>query len=270
MKKIFRISFLIILPLCCVLTGPSCKKVIQVNLNNAAPQIVIEGNITDVSDTYQVQITQSVNFSANNTFPPVTGASVQITDSTTGQTVVLNESDSGIYTASSLLGLPRHTYNLQVTIGDKQYTASSTMPQPVPLDSVTFTENANFNNKLDINAVVNFQDPPTVGHYYQFVEQINERLIPDIFVFDDRLSNGRYIQEPLYNDSSYLQMGDTLSVKMYCIDEATYNYFNTLMNVAGSNNFQTATPANPITNISNGALGYFSAHTSTERRLVIQ
>jgi hypothetical protein len=33
------------------------------------------------------------------------------------------------------------------------------------------------------------------------------------------------------------------------------------MNVAAGNNFQTATPANPITNLSNGALGYFSAHT---------
>lgn len=269
MKQAFRIYLYIVLPLLCLLAAPGCKKVIQVNLNNAAPQIVIEGEITNLPGPYQVQITKSVNFSASNIFPPVIGASVQITDSTTGQVVILNESDSGIYTTTALQGTPRHTYNLQVIIGSEKYTATSTMPLPVVLDSVTFTQNADFNNKLDINAVMNFQDPPGLGNYYQFVEDVNRRLIPDIFVFEDRLSDGKYIQEPLFNDSSYLQIGDTLTVKMYCIDKATYDYFNTLINVAGNNNFQTATPANPITNISNGALGYFSAHTTTQRRLVI-
>jgi Domain of unknown function (DUF4249) len=268
MKQTFPIHFYIMLSLLCLLTGLGCKKVIQVNLNNAAPQIVIEGEVTNLG-TCQVQITQSVNFSATNTFPPVTGASVQITDSSTGQVAILSELDSGIYTTTSIQGIPLHIYNLQVLIGSKEYTATSTMPMPVVLDSVTFTQNADFNNKLDINAVMNFQDPPGLGNYYQFIEDVNRRLIPDIFVFEDRLSDGKYIQESLFNDSSYLQVGDTLLVKMYCIDKATYNYFNTLINVAGNNNFQTATPANPITNISNGALGYFSAHTTTQRRLVI-
>jgi hypothetical protein len=266
MKTSFPIQCLILL---CLLTGPACKKVIQVNLKDATPQIVIEGEITNNPGPYQVQITQSVDFSATNTFPPVTGASVQITDSTTGLVAILSETDPGIYTTNFLQGTPRHTYNLQVITGGVTYTATSTMPRPVPLDSVTFTQNADFNNKLDINAVVNFQDPPGLGNYYQFIEEVNSRLIPDIFVFEDRLSDGRYIQEPLFNDSSYLQQRDTLLLKMYCIDEATYNYFNTLINVAGNNNFQAATPANPISNISNGALGYFSAHTSIQRSLVI-
>jgi hypothetical protein len=49
---------------------------------------------------------------------------------------------------------------------------------------------------------------------------------------------------------------------MNCVDKNVYDYFFTLSGVTGNNGFQTATPANPVSNISNGALGYFSAHTT--------
>jgi hypothetical protein len=244
------------------ISGLACKKVIDIDLNSVAPQIVIAGEVTNVPQPFTVNITQTVNFSATNNFPPVTGANVIITDSTTGVIYPLQEMDSGVYmTTSSPTGVSLHTYNLRVTANGQVYSASSTMPKAVPLDSVTFAENINFNGQPAINAVANFQDPPGTPNYYQFTEVDNNRPIPDIFVFDDRLSQGRYIQYPLFNDSGYIQKGDELLLSMYCIDANIYNYFYTLMNVAAGNNFQTASPANPITNLTNGALGYFSAHT---------
>jgi hypothetical protein len=247
----------------------ACKKVIQVNLNNATPQIVIEGNVTNGPGPYQVLISRSVDFSASNTFPPVSGATVSIIDSTTGAVEQLRESDSGVYITHYLSGTPLHTYELLVIVDGLQYAASSTMPSPVALDSVTFSENTGFNNKMTVNAVVNFLDPPGVTNYYQFTELVNSRLIPNVFVFEDRLSDGRYIEDPLFNDSSYMQKGDTLLLTMNCVDQNTYNYFFTLANVTGNNSFQSTTPANPISNLSNGALGYFSAHTTTAERLLV-
>lgn len=244
------------------LFASACKKVIDVDLKNAAPQIVIEGNIVDASSTYEVKISKTVDFSADNVYPPVTNAVVIVTDSTMNRTEQLQQTDSGIYLTSTIIGVPHHTYGLEVDVDGQRYTASSTMPGPVPLDSITFAENVNFNNQMEINAVVNFQDPIGLGNYYMFTEYVNGKLIPDIFVFEDRLSDGRYIQDPLFNDSSYLQKGDTLVLTMDCIDQNIYNYFYTLMNVTGNNNFQSVTPANPMSNLSNGALGYFSAHTT--------
>jgi Domain of unknown function (DUF4249) len=252
-----------------LLTFLACKKVIQVNLVDETPRIVIEGNIADGPGPYQVLLSQTVNFSANNTFPPVTGATVTITDSNTGKTDRLIEADSGVYLSLALSGLPLHTYQLVVITAGQQYRASSTMPLPVRLDSVTLEGDVTFNNQREINALVNFQDPPGTPNYYQFTESLNGRVIPDIFVFDDRLSDGRYIQEPLFNDSSYLQIGDTLQVTMNCVDQNTYNYFYGLANVVSSNGLQSTTPANPSSNISNGALGYFSAHTTTIDKLLI-
>ena len=252
-----------------VLAIAACKKVINVDLNNVTPQIVIEGEITNEQPPYHVKISKTVNFSSDNTFPPVSGATVKITDSITGRIFQLNETSPGLYTTSQLTGIPKHTYLLSVTAEGKQYVASSTMPGTVALDSVTFAENTDFNNKKEINAVVNFRDPSAAGNYYQFTERLNGKLVPNIFVFEDRLSNGRYIEQPLFNDSAYLQKGDTLSLSMFCVDKNIYNYFFTLLNVTGNNNFQSATPANPNTNISNGALGYFSAHTVNKTKLLV-
>lgn len=261
---------LVLAVLAALLTGYACKKVVQVDLNTAAPQIVIEGEVTNLKDSCRVKITKTVTFSAGNTFPPVSGATVQVTDSTTGVRTLLTESSPGVYTSAGYYtGIPQHIYNLSVIAAGKEYRAISTMPLPVPLDSVTFAKNTDFNNKKDINVVVNFQDPPGLGNYYQFTEFLNNKLIPNIFVFEDRLSDGKYIELPLFNDSTYLQKGDTMLLKMYCIDKNVYDYFNTLIQVTGNNNFQSATPANPNTNISNGALGYFSAHTITSEKLTV-
>lgn len=252
-----------------VLLVTSCKKTINVDLRNASPQIVIEGNITDAPGVYAVIITKTVDFSADNTYPPVTDAQVTITDSTSHVTDLLTQVDSGVYVTSQIMGFSNHTYYLNVYEGNKVYSANSTMPVRVPLDSISFAENIGFNNKEEINAIVNFQDPAGITNYYWFTEGVNSRLIPNIFVFEDRLSDGRYVEFPLYNDSSYLNPGDTLQLTMNCVDENTYNYFNTLINVTGGNNFQAVTPANPVTNLSNGALGYFSAHTTQRASIMV-
>lgn len=252
----------LLLVLLTALTVPACKKVIQVDLHSVAPQLVIEGDVTNGPAPYYVHISRTVDFSAANDFPPVTNAVVRLTDTTNGISDSMIQTSPGLYKSVEVGGVQHHTYMLQVSVDGKQYMALSTMPGIVHLDSVTFAQNIGFDNKLEINAVAAFQDPPGPGNYYQFTESLDGRVIPDIFVFEDRLSDGRYISYPLYNDSSYLQPGDTLTVTMNCIDKNNYNYFFQLMNVAGNNNFQSATPTNPISNLSNGALGYFSAHTT--------
>jgi hypothetical protein len=251
------------------IAAAACKKVINVDLNNAAPQIVIEGEVTNTKGPYQVKISKTVDFSASNVYPPVTNATVVMTDSLSRVTETLQQTDSGVYVTKKIIGAPLHTYSINVTVDGKQYFAVSRMPKPVIMDSVTFALNYDFNNNRQINAVVNFQDPPGLGNYYQFTETLNGRLIPNVFVFEDRLSDARYIEQPLFNDSAYLQVNDTLLLTMNCVDKNIYDYFFSLANVTSNNNFQTATPANPTTNISNGALGYFSAHTTQRVRLQV-
>ena len=248
--------------------GLACKKTIQLDLDNAPPRIVIEGEITNQPGPYQVKISRTVAFSEPNDFPPVTGATVEVTDSNNSIRYSFNETSPGVYTGN-FTGVPKHSYYLVVQADSQQYTAMSTMPEAVSLDSITFAVNTDFNGKKELNAVVNFPDPPGIVNYYQFIEYLNGKLIPNTFVFEDRLSDGRYIEQPLFNDSSYLHRGDTLQLRMYCIDKNIYNYFFSLIQVTGNSGFQSASPDNPISNITGGALGYFSAHTVHREKLVV-
>jgi hypothetical protein len=246
----------------------SCKKTVTLKLDSVTSQIVIQGEVTNAAGPYMVIINQTVNFYADNTFPPVSGAVVKISDNQ-GVTDSLTETSSpGVYTSHILQGQPGNTYSLSVFAQNKKYTAVSTMPAPVPLDSVTFESTSGFGQHR-ISAVVNFQDPPGIKNYYQFLEFINGQLFnKNVFIFEDRLSDGKYINDNLFTDSSYLSSGDDLEVKMYCIDENIYNYLFQLDQSSARGAFNnTASPANPVSNISNGALGYFSAHTTQSMRV---
>jgi hypothetical protein len=247
----------------------SCTKVINVNLNNASPNIVIEGIVSDAPGPYQVKLTQTVNFSDPNIFPPVTGATVKITDSIPGITDSLTEVVPGTYVTQKLLqGLSGHTYQLYVLSNGQTYSASSTMPAKVTLDSVTFSTTNIFGTK-STSAVANFQDPAGIANYYTFTEYVNGQAIDQTFNFSDRLSDGKYIRRQFFNDSSYINPGDQVSIEMHCVDNQVWQYFNTLGQAKG-NNSQSITPANPLSNISNSALGYFSAQTVQSGLSILQ
>lgn len=245
-----------------------CKKVIDVKLKNAGGQIVISGEVNNKRGPYKVSISRSVDFAADNNFPGISGAKVIITGN--GITDTLSENEPGNYYTHNLEGKPGKSYSLFVSLEGKEYTATSVMPQPVHLDSITFLVGA----KNDLYAVANFQDPPDVSNYYQFTELVNgERLNNGRgnSVFSDRLSDGRYIRALLYDDSSDIKTGVTLTIEMKCVDRAVYNYLNQLLLVStNSSGFASPSPANPTSNISGGALGYFSANTITSKSVEIR
>jgi hypothetical protein len=61
-----------------------------------------------------------------------------------------------------------------------------------------------------------------------------------------------------------------LTVELQSIDKSVYNYFQTLESISGNAMQQTASPTNPISNFSNGALGYFSAYTFDRKKVIIK
>ncbi len=261
-----------VLPLAFVCSLLACKKIISVNINNAPPAIVITGEVTNQPGPYQVSITRSVNYGADNSFPPVDGASVVLRDNQ-GLYDSLTETIPGTYsTHAGWQGQPGNVYTLSVTSAGAVYAASSTMPQPVPLDSVGFQQEGKGrrNSNTVISAIPYFQDPPGIHNYYQFAETINGAPLNEIFIFDDRLSDGKYISQPARDDSAHLQPGDQLSFSTYCIDAGTYHYlFELNQVVSGGNGFSSVTPSNPTSNWSNGALGFFSAHTTQTRQITV-
>jgi len=247
-----------------IIVFSSCQKVINLDLNSASPQIVIEGNVYDQSGPYTVKISQTVNFDESNVFHPVTGATVEINDDA-GNSEVLTESSSGTYCTSALQGIYGRTYTLTVTSKGKTYIASSTMPNPVNIDSI-YLEKSMFGNEKFVS--VNFNDPANINNYYRLVEFVNNERQTGFNVTDDNLNQGETIGYSFMtagNDSK-LGIGDTVIVWLESIDKGVYEYFRT----AGRDAGQSSSPSNPTSNISNGALGYFNACSVRLKTIIVQ
>jgi hypothetical protein len=142
------------------------------------------------------------------------------------------------------------------------------MPHPVLLDSVNYEISTLF-KQTTINPIPDFQDPAGVANYYQFILFVNNVRVPDVFLFDDRLSDGRYISEPIQTDTTdHINMGDTLRLDLDCIDKNVYTYLSEVAGITSPNS-QSSAPGNPQSNITGGCLGYFNAHTISGRTTLV-
>jgi len=244
----------------------SCQKVINVHLNDSSPQYVVEGNISDQPGVYTVSITKSINFDQDNVYPAVSGALVVITDRNSGIVDSLSEVTAGHYVTSRLKGIPGDTYDLYIKAGAKILTATSTMPLLVILDSLSY-EMSSFGRNYEIVPI--YTDPIVKGNYYHFREIINDSESTSIYLRDDRYVNGQTINQPLDQSGGSgqrISLGDNVSVYLECIDSAVYQYYYGLQQTSNQN---SASPSNPATNITGGCLGYFSAHTSSFKNVIV-
>jgi hypothetical protein len=252
MKRLF------VLAITAALITTACRKDIHLNLQNAAGMMVIEGHINDLAGPYTVSLSKTITFYDSNTVVPVSGGHVVITDDA-GNRDSLKEVAPGKYQTSSISGVVGRTYHLSVYAEGKQYDASSTMPAPVTVDSIYITSFA-FGANRTILPTVGYQDPISVTNYYRAVLKQNQHISTKFDIADDKLTNGKTKYTSTRSDLD-INLHDTLSIELRCIDEPVWNYYNSLKNSALST--QTAAPANPVSNISNNALGYFSAYSVT-------
>ena len=253
-----------------------CQQVVSVDLNTANPHMVIEGNVTDQPGPYTVLLSKTGDyFEQSLVFPTVTGALVTVTDDM-GQADTLKETVPGTYQSSKLAGIPGRTYELTVATGGTTYTATSSMPPKVTIDSLYALQRPAGRGEPGYDVYITFKDPPQPGNYYRINATASNLPLADSIdgrryrLYTDKLTNGNEMQERIRAGRNIAQ-GDTITIQLLSIDKASYDFFNTLSDILQSDQAATSlAPANPNSNISNGSLGYFAAYTVDTRQIIIQ
>jgi hypothetical protein len=264
MQVIRKLSLLII-----VVSFISCNKVIDLKLRDSEIKYVIEGIITNEPGVCRIYLSQSKNFNEDNQFKEVTGAMVKVKDG--GTEVQLSESHPGTYETDQINGTPGHVYQLSVIIGNQSFSASCTMPQPVYMDSLYISRGPFGQFKF---ATITYTDPAGADNGYRFVQYVNGVKEPTIFWEDDEFTDGQSVTMQLdasadeKDDPRNIKTGDEVTVEMLCLDEPVLRYWSTLRTGGGDGDGNTAAPSNPLTNIEGGALGYFSAHTISRKKVI--
>ena len=249
-----------------------CQKIINVDLNVAAPNIVIEGLITDRPGPYLITISKSGSYFNQPELVPVSAAWVTIADDL-GKIDTLKETQPGFYLTSKTQGTPGRTYTLKVISEDMMYTGSSTMNNHVRIDSVNLTKSimqhfdfgGDNRNELQVDLNCYFQDPHEKNFYRLKVFVNDSARVDNYRLYDDQYTNGMEIGLR----AGHARAGSTYRLELYSLDSKTFEYYRTLEDLLNNNPIFGSTPANPNSNLSNGALGYFGTGAYSSKTILI-
>ncbi len=255
------------LGLAALLIFSSCQKVITIDLNKTNPQLVVDGQITDQPGPYIVKLTETTDFFTPGAYPQIKGAIVTITD-LQGITETLQNMDNGTYQTAKLSGTPGHTYVLNISYGGKSYTATSSMPMPVDIDSMTYGWDLSGRRpRLTLHGY--FTDPQGINNYYRMHFLRNDSLMDssNFLIYSDDKVDGK---QAVINYRRGINIGDSITLQLMCIDKGVYDFYRTANDILGRSQITSAAPSNPLSNMSAGAVGCFTAYTIRQKKILLQ
>lgn len=185
-----------------------------------------------------------------------------------------------IYTTAALLGEAGKTYTLTVDYDRQHATASTTIPQSVPLERLYATLKHEVDSTYSIHAV--FSHDASRQRYFRLFtcipSQSKQFYSAFMGLFDctmldnpaDVLVNSGLSIDNIGDYRSSFRKGDTVLVKLCTMDEASYRFWydwDDSENFA-SNPFMPAT-SNLVSNVK-GALGYWCGYGSSVRTIVVK
>lgn len=247
-----------------------CEKTIDIKLSEANEVIVIEAAITNSRIPFSVRVTKTAPYFGTKSIQMVSGAKVSVRVEG-GKPKYFTESSPGHYTLEKTIALANFWYILDVEYEGVVYSARSFLNETVPIVNITmsyFDGLGFFDSGYKLNCYV--KDPIGKVNFYRLRYFVHGKLVDDkgqISLYSDKFFDGKIIG--LGQNSVVFNEKDTLLLELNCIDKAAYDYLSTLENITSSDLMQSASPANPIGNFSNGALGYFTAYSYEKKTIIV-
>lgn len=256
----------------------ACQDVIELELENVSPRLVIEANISDQEGPYTVTLTETGDFYQSNDLIIAPGALVILSDEN-GSRDTLQEVKPGFYQTTYIRGVRGVNYTLEVNYHGTKYMASSRIPDQVnPIDSLSteFLEESIIQEE-GYYASIYVQDVPNVANYFRYKVYVNGA----VYIFDEDTEeeeedDNLYFERDKFSDGQYfntsfphkLNLGDSITVELYHINKASYDYYRTLTEAIGASG--VAAPSNPISNFNNHALGNFNAYAFDRKTIRVE
>jgi hypothetical protein len=309
MKLLLRRSVLtqlFIAAVACCISLTACEKNIDIKIDNNEPLLVVEAYINNQMRDYNyVVLSRSLDyFSSDFQGAAVSNATVTITEGEIiNQQYVWNPSSKvqlfeanlaavpanfrkGVYfdprlvtnPQGSLIGVPGKSYLLEISDGQQQYTATTTLLPPLPIDSLTVGfsyRDTEDNNKLKARITNHYKDPDTLNntqfYYYRFSENRNNFGWGGIsrsraFGVDD-VTNGQQLH--LTHPRGFV-VGDTVNYYMASVTRDVYNFWDSYSK-ARNNNGPFSTPVTLMSNVKgNNVTGCFTGLSLTSKTVIIK
>jgi len=187
------------------------------------------------------------------------------------------------YSGPKFVGEFNTAYKLEVQVENQTYTATTTIP-PLRkvIDSLWWVPAPAAEDSMYVNLKARVTDPPGFGDYTRYYTSVNgDPYYPGLnSVFDDQITDGTTYTVTVdkgvnrnfpidYENYTFFNKGDSLVVKLANIDKATYDFWRTMEYNYQSVGNPFSSPTSVISNISNGALGYFGGYAAQYKGVLI-
>lgn len=270
-----------------VTTLSSCEDVVDLDVKSGAPQLVVDGWVTNQQTSQSIRLTESAGYFDNSPAKPVLNATVTVSDDKGGVFSFVDLKKDGNYvwkptSASDTIGRVGRTYTLRIKMGTEEYTAVSKLNRVPKIDSVTY-----FFDKLPIappddapqegyTAEFFARDPTGAGDCYWIKSYKNGKYFNKTteitIAYDAAFSPGansdglRFIL-PIRRAISpeFYKEKDTVKVELYSIPLEGYYFLNQVRTESSNQGLFATAPSNIYSNIKNTnptgrkALGFFGA-----------
>jgi len=258
MRKLLKYILIVIL-------AASCEEEINWELHTKVSDIlVVEGVITNERAKHQIKLTRTVS-NLNEKPEPVSGATVTISDQDT--TVILNEfpQGSGIYQTDSMRAVFGKIYILVIKTPEKDYSAEATMASVTPLDTLRYSKANEKEDFFTLNPDYD-EDEPSMTEYlidWSHVQGFtdNGSCRAKIIYYNLNTIDAGEMFRP-ESEKVIFPAGTIVCRRKYSMNEAYAAFMRTLLSeTEWRGGLFDVQPGNVRTNLSEGAIGYFSAST---------
>lgn len=253
----------------------SCQDVVDVDLNTAEPRLVVDAAISWEKETDGA--TQSIILSTTTDYfadeiPPVSDATVFVSNSQGTQFDFIEEPGTGNYICNNFVPELYETYTLTVIVDGETYTATE---QLIPVPEITRIEQEDdggiFGESIEVHFF--FNDNGDEDNFYLSKFEVDFLLYPEYYAISDRFSQGNEMFEVFTNED--LAQGDELNMSLSGISEQFYSYMSLILESTSGNPFNVP-PSNirgniiNETNEDNYALGYFRLSEVSSRVYLVE
>lgn len=274
----------------------SCEKEISIDLPTQEPKIVVEGFVETGKAPYVV-ITRTAPY-----FEPIDSnttdsifvfdAKIYVNDGTTFDTLSLEYNPMFfpplVYKSHNLIGEVGKTYNLTVEADGEVYTASTSVLNPVEIDSIWFELYSGIDDSLG-NVRIRFLDPIGESNYYKIFSKSLSRDKKFVYSYgwlrSDDMIDGDTIYSRIYHGTENNDFVDTINyeeeteamfyqrilfepgeevvVKLCAIEYEHYRFWDSYQRYFSNEGNPYASPTSLVTNISGKAIGIWGSYAAS-------
>jgi hypothetical protein len=241
----------------------SCKEQIEIEMKDANPLLVVEGEVSTELDSSYVKLSLTTNYYNAESAPIIKTATVSVN----GVPFNFVPSQNLYRPASGYIGKTDSIYNLLVQYDNRTYSAKTTLERMFRIDSFfqTWKEKEGFLDAGYSVSYAGFDDRPQKkytyfinGYFDTIVQRDSMDKSPVLFDNSQTPVNKPYVFEIPF---ARFNSGDEYIAIFRSVDKNMNDFLSTYSeqdpNIPGP--FQTP-PANLPTNITGGAVGYFTAY----------